>query len=65
MAAAVGQGGRQEEEEGGVSIGKWAATALSVELLGIGIAYAFQRDWPHCGYYVSAAVLNGFVVSMS
>lgn len=30
----------------------------------IGIAYGCCRDWPHCGYYVSAAVLNVFVVLM-
>jgi len=42
----------------------WFGIALSVELLVIGIAYACYRDWPHCGYYVSAAVLNIFVVLM-
>lgn len=43
----------------------WFGIFLSVELLIIGIAYAFQRDWSHCGYYVSASVLNVFVVLMN
>ena len=47
-----------------MTYGAWMGLGLSVYLLLVGIAYAFARDWSHCGYYVSAAVLNLFVVMM-
>lgn len=47
-----------------MSAASWFGVVLSAELLIIALAYGWNRDWPHCGYYVSASVLNAFVVAM-
>jgi len=37
---------------------------LIVEYVVLALAYAWQRDWPRCGYFVSAAGISLSVLGM-
>jgi len=50
--------------------GAWSSMAdrllqlLIVQYVVLAFAYAWQRDWPRCGYFVSAAGISVSVLGM-